>query len=624
MPDCPNWLGDVAVGMVDQAYVTYTGFAMQSFAAAMESLQALQQFTFRPVNFSVAYNIDRRLIGIERPEAPDELEVSFALPALPPEPPAGGEISEIRFTTPPDYNVPAPFLNLPPPPSETLPTPPGAAPPLLPLTIPAAPTLDFPTVPDLVDIVIPAAASITLPTFAGERPIDNIPIPVENFAFSPEQYSSALLDKVTGRISTMLDGGTGLPAAVAQALRDRAYVAVDAEEARAVQTAIDEFAGLGWEEPNGMLAARLAAVRQNSQNQRSALSRDIYIEDEKIAIESLRFAVTNAISLESQLLTAHNAHMQLALQAEQFAVDVSIRIFDARISLFNAKMQAYQVDAQVYRDRIQAELAKLEVFKAQIDAERLKGEINQQRVAIYEQRVRALLVHVEIYKAQIDAVKAQGEANAQQIEAYRATVTAYAERVRAHTAIWDGYRSRVEAETAKVRIHEVLTNVFATRARAWSDINASRIAQQGAQIRVRELELQTFAKQVDQWIAQVRAESDRVAAAVNIQGSRVELYRAQTALEVAAGDAAGRHFQLQMEQERARVDTALKQAEIDVQQLVQLTQVALERLRTISTVSSQLAAASMSAVNFSAGVNSGRNQSQSCETQFQYKGTLDA
>lgn len=623
MPDCPNWLGDVAVGMVDSAYTTYTGFAMQSFTAAMDALSALEQFTVKPINFSVSYNIDEKLYGIERPEAPKDPKIKFLSPQEPPEPPRFS-LSDITFDTPPSFNEAPPVLTLPPPPGETLPAPPGAAPALVPLTIPAAPTLDFPAIPELIDIVIPSAPSIMLPTFSGVRPSGDIPIPVENFAFTPEQYTSALLDKVTGRVSAMLEGGTGLPAAVAQALRDRAYVAVDAEEARAVQTARDEFASMGWDEPNGMLAARLLQVRQNSQSQRSALSRDIYIRDEEIAIENLRFAVTNGISLESQLISAHNAHMQLSLQAEQFAVDVSIRIFDGRVALFNAQMQAYQVDAQVYRDLIQAELAKLEIFKAQIDAERLKGEINQQAVAIYEQRVRALLAHVEIYKAQIDAVRAQGEANAQQIEAYRTTVQAYAERVRAHTAIWDGYRSRVDAELAKGRVYETLTNAYATRVRAWSDVQTSRAQQQTAQVRMRELELQGWRGQVDTFVALVGAERERVTTELGIFNGLIERFRAQTALEVAAGDAAGRQFQLSMEQERARVDTSLKQAELDIQQLVQLVGLALEKLKTIATVSSQLAASSMSAVNFSAGVSSGRNQSQSCNTNFTYSGELDA
>lgn len=622
MPSCPIFTGDAAIAMVDQAYTTYSGFAGQTFQIAVEALGDLGDIVLKPVNFNVSYNISQALAGYERPERPDEIDVDFNVSTAPPLPP-DISVQDVSFDAAPTTNASEPVLAFPPPPSEALPTPPGDAPPLSALVIPPAPTITYPDVPTLIELDIPAAPAITLPTFQGVRPSADLPIPINDFSFTAEEYASALLDKGEARISAMLDGGTGLPAAVAQALRDRAFESVDVQETRAVQQVNEEVANMGWNVPQGAQLGRLAQVRQENQNQRNALSRDIHIQDQMIAIENLRFAVTSCIAFEGQLISAHNELMRISLLAAQTAVDIKIRIFDARVNLYNAQVQAYAIDAQVFRSLIEAELAKLEVFKAQIDAERLKGEINEQRVRIYSERIRAVVSMVEVYKVQLEAVRVQAEANTQVIEGYRATVQAYAERVRAQVSVYDGYRARVEAELAKVRVYEVTTNAYATGVKAWSDIQSARVQQQDARVKERELRLRGWEGQVRAFEAQNTAEAERIRASVSVYGGRVALYQADAAIETAASDSNQRQFDLMMQQERARVDTSLEQARVDVQQMVQLLTLAVQREQAIAQIAGNLSAASMSAVNFSAGVSSSRGQSQGCNTNFSYTGTIE-
>lgn len=611
MAECPIWIGDPALGMVDIAYEKYSAFASQSFQIAMEGLQALGTFQINGVNTSNSYNASMSLAEYRRPTKPTSAQIDLSLPALP-----EFNVPDETLREPPVDTSQIPVLSIPPPPSQSLPTAPGNAPPLTPLTLPAEPSLIFPTVPDLVDITIPTAPTISLPTFAGVRPDDtDLVAPVENFGFTAQQYTSALLDKVRGRVSSMLDGDTGLPAAIAQALRDRAFAAVDREEYRAVQTATEEFASRGFSEPNGILTRRLAEVRQNSQSQRNAASRDIHIRDQEIAVENLRFAVTQGIALESALIQDWHEYMRLGLAVAQAVQQFAIDVFNAKVTLFNARYQAYVAEAQVFEQLLRAELAKLEVFKAEIDAERLKGEINQQKVALYEQRVRALLVQVQVYQGQIEAVKAQAEVNTSIMESYRAQVAAYSERVKATAVVWDGYRSLVDAELSKVRIYEVSENAYATRVRAWAETEQAKTARRASNIDLERLRLERWKGELEASLSDVR---NRLAVAAQ----SVEVYRAEAGVEGVASEANNRKFTLMMEQERARTEVSLKDAELRIQQALKLTEITIQKLVSIAQISGTVTASAMGAVNFSAGVSSGHTQTQACDTNFSYSGKL--
>lgn len=299
------------------------------------------------------------------------------------------------------------------------------------------PTIDLPPVPTLLDLSLPPAPDIQIPAFTGARPASLPRAPDGDWSFTPEQYTSALLDKVTGTVSRMLDGGTGLPAPVAQALRDRAMGAVDVEELRGEQVVIEDFSSRGFVEPNGLMMKRLAQSRQEAANRRNAINRDVYVQDQQVAIENLRFAVTQGIALESTLIQAHTEEMRLSLQAAQFARETSIAIFNAEVSLFNSEMQAYQIDAQVWRSQIEGELASLEVYRSQIQAEQLLGEMNVQAVQIYTARLQGVTVQADLYRTQMQGAEAQARANVSVAEAYRARIQGYSEQVRAYQVQWD-------------------------------------------------------------------------------------------------------------------------------------------------------------------------------------------
>lgn len=620
---CPLLVQDGPGNLVWMAYDKYSQFATNAYQLAYSEAQNLGSFSLTPIPVNTQFNIDGSVYGFHRPTQPSLPDIDYRDPGTIPAPP-DTQVTPVQLTAPPtEPNVSPPVFDTYAPPGPLTATPPDNLPDLPPVTVPDMPELDLPPVPTLLDLNLPDAPTITIPTFQGVRPINNLDAPNADWSFTPEQYASALLTKVTGTISGMLDGGTGLPASIAQALRDRANAQADVQQARDEDTVVEDMASRGFAEPSGQMMKRLAQVRQDGANRRNSLNRDINIQDQQVAVENLRFAVTQGVALESTLMQAHTEEMRLALAAAQYVRDTSIAIFNARVSLFNAEMQAYQIDAQVWRSEIEGELAQLEVFRAQIQAEQLRGEINLQNVQIYTQRVQAVTAQADLYRARVTGVQAQAQANESQAQAYSARVSGYAEQVRAYEAQWDAFSKQVSTNEIRARIYELTEDAYATRVRAWSEANNTRLSQQRGDIDVATLKLQAWRGQLDGVLARSTAERDRIGALVSISGQKVDLYRANVAVETAASDANLRMLLAALEQERARVDSSLKNVDLQIRQMEQNAALLLEAKKTVAQVSAQLAASSMSAVNFSAGTHSGLSQSFSCDTKYDYSGSID-
>lgn len=619
---CPIIVGDFSAGMVSNAYDKYTQYATNAYNMAVNQANALANFQLTPIAISVHFQPAAALTGYVRPTAPSIPDIEYNAPAPVPDAPTL-QVTPVQLDpAPTDPALPVPqFAEYAAPGALDVVAP--GAPVLADVVVPTAPDIELPPVPTLQALQLPDAPSIQIPTFDGVRPSFNIAAPQGDFSFTPEQYVSALLDKARGTVSGMLDGGTGLPLSVVQALRDRADGEADKQQAQAEQEAFEDYASRGFQVPAGVLNRRLAEVRQAAQNRKSTLNRDIFVQEQQVAIENLRFAVTQGIALESTLIQAHSEEMRLALSAATFARDTAVSLFNARVTLANTEMQAYQIDASVWRSQIEGELATLEVYKAQLQAAQVRGELNVQQVQIYSERIRAVSVQADLYRTEMQGAQAQAAVNESVAAAYRAQIEGYSEAVKAYGVQWDAYRSQLASNETRARIYEIVEGAYATRVKAWSDRTSAKLSAQTGDIQAADLRLRAWRGKVDTVLAQYGAERDRVAALVSIAGSKVDLYRASAQVESAASDANARQLSASIAQEGARVDTELKNADAQIRQMEADAQLLLAARREVASVSAQLAASSMSAVNFSVGTHSSLGQSYGCSTSFNYSGQID-
>lgn len=615
---CPAIVSDGVYGQVKLVMDGMWGNAMTAFGVSLEALQELGDFDLRPIAVAAQFDPDHSWWHVHRPAGPTRPELVFdPNMALVPAPPTT-DIADPAFTEPPTFSASPPVIpdrNGPGPLSVEAPVGPPA---LDDVVVPDAPALVLPDFPTLREIVLPDAPDVVLPTFQGVRPDFDIAVPVNTFGFQAEAYSSDLVDAIRARIQLMIEGAPGLPDAAARAMRDRAFGAVDQQALRAEQEAIEQFSARGFSEPDGTLDRRLHEVRQNNQNERNKLSRDIYLEDVKIAIEDLRFAVAQGVALEGQLMANFLGTQQLMLDAAKTTIQVAIDVANAEIAVRNLQLEAFKADAQVFRDLIQAELAKIEIFKAKLEGQRLIGELNQQDVAIYAERVRAVLAMVELYKAEVDGAKAKADVNLARVQAFGATVDAYKARIEAYETEWNAFGKQLEADLSKYRRYELETQVFGNRVKIWSDINSNKIEQSRLRISEKELDITAFRARLDRLQTIIAAETARLDAVTRVYGSDVDKYRADALIEQIVSEGNARPFQLAMEQERTRVESMLKNADLRINQALSTAKILSDNKQAIAQTGAQLASGFASAMSVHAGLSSSQSFGVSCSTDYRY------
>lgn len=614
---------DAASGLVNTAYTQYTNYTSEAWSMTTRALDSLNNYYVPHLTFNARFDPQVALSQFPTIAAPTSPDFTYDMPPLPGEPPVG-TFPSVALTPAPVDNTVAPVYSPPVLPTLVAVTDPGAAPVLKGVTLPAAPTLVFPDLPPMIDIgALPAPPTLNLPAFQGHRPVFDAPFPTENFSFTPTEYVDALLTKTKQTISDMQSGQYILPAAVAQALRNRATLEADAEVSRAHDEAYEQFAARGFEEPNGVLVNRLLRVDEDARTKRAGINRDVYVQDQQVALENLRFAVTQGVALEGTLIQAHQQQMQMSLEAAKYAVDMAISILNARISVFNAQMMAYQTDATVFRELIQAESAKLDLYRTQLEGEKLKIDINDGLIRLYEAQLRGVQTLVEVYKTQLEAATTEIQINAQYLDQYRTKVQVMSEQVRAQATQIEGYGARVNAETAKAKFYEVATQGYATRVQAWGTGENVRVEAAKLQLANTQSAQEVWRSKLALFTAQMQSEQARIETIVKKYGADADIFKSKASVASSAAEANNRMFALNLSQEQAVVDTELKRAELDLKQLDFIAAQTVEIKKAIAQVGTSLTSAAMSAVNFHAGTSYSGNMGIGYNLGVNFSGPVD-
>jgi hypothetical protein len=594
-----------AVQFVQEGHNKFLGQVQTLLTSSVSQLDALAHFTTAPTTFSVNFDFNGQLTPFQRPTAPTIDETEFALqpqeqPGLPPA--FAAETPDIAAL--PDYDVTAPTFTFGPRPERpaiarpTAPARPGA------LAIPDEPDYQryIPGEVTLLDLNLPVMPDLTLPEFTSTRP-GIAPFAVDTGdGFTPEAYTSALLTKIQSRVSTWMDGQEALPAAIRRALFDRARQRIVIEQAAAEEQAYDDFATRGFSQPQAMLAARIDAIRAKAQDQVGDAGRELTIKDFDETLANMRLAVSSGVQLEGVTINLHLEQQRLLLASAQNVRDTALAVLNGRIAQFNAELQGYQVDAQVLETRLKAELSKLDKVRLELEAEKLKGDINEQTVRRYQAQWEAVKALADFYRTRVEAVKVQADANRIPIEIFTKECEAFETLWSAYGKEWDGYRASVEGETAKATLHRNMVDAFAARSDAVVkhgglalDRERLRLAEHGQSLQQYDASLRRLGLLLDNERARLAAVGQKVDA-------KAAIYRAHADVEQSASAAADRSFQFGLEAARARVDAQLEAAKIRSSESVALQQLMAEIAKALAQIQSQLAASTMSAVNYSANV----------------------
>ncbi len=621
---CPDLSADAAITLVGSAHDKFMELGSTTYNMAVSNLQGLNSVRLDPIDFNVDFRFADPQATFQRPRRPDldEGALEFRAPDVPLPSAPGFVAAPISISEAPELDAQPPTLAF-----GAQPTTPNVVEPTLPvdpapIVLPAEPTYVLPQVPTFEALNLPDVPNIVLPEFEAEKPIFIEPPFNETWQFEATPYVSTLVDTLTATLKPMIVGSQALPRIIEDAIFQRARSRIELETQRNVDQAVSEFAARGFSEPQGMLAGRILEVRQTGQGAVAEASRDAAIKQFEESLANQRMAIAQGAALEGTLAQLHTDEQKLMLQAATFQRETVIAVLNARISVFNARLQAYQTDAQVLRDRIQAELAKVEVFRAQIEGERARGEINEQRVRLYESQLRGVTTLADFYRTRVEAVKVQADINRFGIDKYRAQVDAYEARWRAHVAEWQGYTASVEGEGKRADLYRTLVDANAKRVDAWAASNNMQFEAERLRMAQHGVDLDVWRAGITRWDATLSGERARLAAVGQAFDAKARIYSADAGVEQAASAAADRSFELGLARERADVDVQLQQGQMRIQQMLGLLAQSAEIQRAKAQISSQLAASTMSAVNYGASVSSGRSKSNSCSQNYSFQGEI--
>ncbi len=471
------------------------------------------------------------------------------------------------------------------------------------VVLPGAPSLDKPLFPSLATIEIPEFEFPTLPTFDASAPEFEGTAVSTVLQWGDPQYATEILPEVIAKLRDIWSGGNGIPPAVEQAMWDRAAGREDLDAQRQISAAYADFSSRGFSEPPGMLVARVDAIREESQIKKQGASREIAIRMTELQIENVRFAVEQAIASENVLFNIWNNIAQRQFEAAKIQLDSQLALYNAQVALFNARQQAYATEAQVFKVKLDAELASIEVFKAQLEGELARGQLNEQKVRIYGEQIRAMLADVEVYKALMQGASIQSDVNKNLIDGFRAEVQAYAERINADKVRFDAYESRIKGELGKAQILDAEARAYASYVSGQATVADIGIKQMQGDIARNE-------QVIREYVARLEADKAKIQADVSKIQAGASAYTADTQRYVAQAGAEEARFRVQLAAKEAEIRATLGIFEVevkkyiaDMEQMIRKANVQLEALKAAGQVGSTLAAGAMAGISIGANLS---------------------
>ena len=622
---CNNIEPDDALTFVSAGWNQFSQYAAEGYTLATEQTARLNDFNIDFITWNAQFEPDGVLGGFRRPDRPDIPDMvlpdlTVTMPALPDI--AVGPLNIPDAPAEPADIMQPPAINIPTAPGEFMVAAPGDAPVMDVYDFPEPPAVAELLPPSLLAIVVPDAPDVTITPFAEPLPLFEGAPPAAVLDFTERPYESQFLDVIKAKLKHWIDTDGRVPAPLVDAIWGAAVARDDATALKGYQEARDEFSAGGWDEPTGVLSARLAQVRQINQDRRLELTRQAYIQEETLAIENLKFAVQQGLQLETTYLQAWLTVEQRRFELVKAANDVALAVFNAQVQHYNVAIAGYNARVDAYKAYLDTLRTRVAMYEAEVSAARVKGELNTQLVQAYAAQIQAQGYTADLYRSQIEGFKARIDGERAEIDGYRASVEAYQSRVQAYAQEWGAYNARLQAETQKGQIYSTMVDAFGKRVQVWQTQAGVKIQENQADLQVVQARLQQFDAQVKGVLARLEAAKISVDAQSQRNNSLTQIYRTDADVESTAVDADTRIFQAQTERERAKLEMVMKDAEMQINQIVQRANLLLRAYESAAQSSSQLAASAFSALNFSAGLSSSQSKSKSCSTNFSFSGEI--
>ncbi len=499
--------------------------AMANTYDAINNLAAISQEVPPAIDFvppSVSLNIP--VVSGTAPSAPDAAiaAIKAAIGAIP-----GNFIASIEdrsVQSAPQETFTTPIINFPTAPLFSPLTKPEALTIALPGGVPDAPVITLPTELSVGNQNIPNMPAISLPSFGEALPTLDIDLPQTTFAYVEPVYVSALKTAIaTKLLSGVENGGTGLNATVETAIWNRQIERLEQQKDDDVDKTLNLFAGRGFDMPTGMVAMQVREILKTFTNDRSQASRDVAIEQAKIAKEMTQFFLSTGLNLEQIELNHANNVANRTLEAEKAVVQFSIDLFNSKVSKFNLELDRYKAKQVEVEMKLKIQELILAQYQMELQGVETSIKVDGIKIDNYRAILQSHDINIKLYEAELGAVVALLNIERAKVDIFKSEIDAYVAQLKAQKNEYDLYLAQISGEEAKINIHQTEVEAYATRVNAVKVSNDVVIAQINADIAEENMNLKAHLGNIDLY----KAKSDQAMTEI---GQEADIFRTNSSV----------------------------------------------------------------------------------------------
>ena len=530
----------------------------------------------------------------------DSIVVADPATVIPPLPEMEGSDIDSVIGSVPSYDVVKPGIFIPELPEDDFPAFTASEPTVNEIETPSKPDYILPDLPLIEDVSIPSPPDYNVVSFEGEFPVADLTTPEAMFVFNEAEYDSDVQNKLAEKLyADLVSGGSGLDDDTEQAIYDRATSREDDQNEAAYTEALNFHSSRGFNLPEGVLNATLVEANDRINQRKTDINNDILAQQSNLAQVNTQFAITQAITMEQNLMTHSNQVQGRAFEVARATVQLANEIYRVKTEKFLAQLEGYRVQSQVYEIRIRAEISKAEFYKAQIDGIKAGIDAKALLISAYNAQVEGIKTLVQMYSIEMEAARIKADIDSAKLETYKTQAEVFGIKTNAITSQYNAYSARIAGEAEKSKMYLAESQAYVAKIdgfKAGADVEFRK-----SEVKLNEHQgnIAAFRESVNQY----RTESERLVSqaeiALKVDGLEIDKYRADTAKYETGIDALIKDYLGKVEAASAEANVLIKEREVAVQKLLGEKQITTEMILGQTKIGSQLAAAAMTAVSSS-------------------------
>ncbi len=453
---------------------------------------------------------------------------------------------------------------------------------------------------------IPTPPSVVIADFGDPIPSYDITIPEIAFSFIEAEYTSALKDALgTKLLSDVQNGGTGLSAAVEDAIWERTRERDDRDYVEAAAKIDSRWSGKGFRLPDGTLMNLQQDLVIDDRNQRTERSRDILIKQAELAQTNTHFAITSSLSLEQLEMNHANEVANRALDSAKSTMEFGIAFHNLKITDYNIQLERAKVQAIEQAANLEGQKLKLEEYRTSLLEIEAKSGQDKDRMAEYNLDIERYNSLLKLFTAEQGAAQVALGIEGLKIDLYKENINDYKSRLDAQRNEALLYEAQVKGELGKISIYTAELEAEKTRVATLKVMTDIEIAKVNESVKLQDLQLRAFLGNIERYKAEIGIASVELSQEGVMYGHDVDKFRAEIQKDVSQLELGvetlikGRALDLQ------NTNIRLENAKANLQALLSTANLRLEAAKGIASAYVSITSAVMSGFSTIASIESG-------------------